>query len=166
MKRPLQQDSTRSTLNLALPLHSIAEEIADLMKPCHPAKPWGPREFFIGIGYHTHNLEGNVLSPESLVIPSYPPPTERIVEDQSFCLEHKHPDGPCEQVNITSGLFSLHASQLKEHKALALASKTAAAFSNALSIAEYVYNQPEISEESRVGLHHLKLDLVAGTNFA
>ena len=29
-----------------------------------------------------------------------------------------------------------------------------------------MYNQPEISQESRVGLHHLKLDLVAGSNFA
>ena len=35
-----------------------------------------------------------------------------------------------------------------------------------LSTAEYVYNQPEISEESRAGLYHLKLDLVAGSNFA
>ena len=29
-----------------------------------------------------------------------------------------------------------------------------------------MYNQPEISEESRVGLHHLKFDLAAGANFA
>ena len=35
-----------------------------------------------------------------------------------------------------------------------------------MPIAEYVYNQPEVSDESRVGLHHLKLDLVAGANFA
>ena len=47
-----------------------------------------------------------------------------------------------------------------------MARKTAEAFSNALSIAEYVYKQPEISEESRVGLHHLNLGLVAGSNFA
>ena len=42
-------------------------------------------------------------------------------------------------------------------------------FSNALSTAAYVYNQPEISEESKAGLHRLKLeklDLVAGSNFA
>ena len=118
----------------------------------------GSREFFMGVGYHTHNLEG-IPSPESLVIPSKPPPTERTVEDQPFCLEHKHP-AVLVNGSITSGLFSLRASQLKEHKALAR--KTAAAFSNALSISEYVYNQPEISEESRVGL---KLDLVAGANF-
>ena len=56
------------------------------------------------------------------------------------------------------------ASQLKEHEAVAR--KTAAALSTALSIAEYVYNQPELSEESRLGLHQIKLDLVAGANYA
>ena len=76
----------------------------------------------------------------------------------------KHPDDPHERIDITSGSFSLHASQLKEHEALAR--KTAVAFSNALSIAEYVYNQPEISEESKADLHHLKLGLVTGSNFA
>ena len=79
-------------------------------------------------------------------------------------MVHKHPDDPRERVDITSGLFSIPASQLKEHEALA--SKTAAAFSNALSVAEYVYNRPEISEESKLGLHHQKLDLVACANFA
>ena len=52
-------------------------------------------------------------------------------------LVHKHPDNPRERVDLSSGLFSFHASQLLEHEALAR--KTAAAFSNALSIAEYVY---------------------------
>ena len=68
------------------------------------------------------------------------------------------------RVDVTSGSFSIPASQLKEHEALAR--KTAAAFSNALSIAKYVYNRPEISEESKIGLHHLKLYLMAGANFA
>ena len=89
MKRPLYHDSARSTINLALPWHTVAEEIADLnlkiinghinkcMKPYHPAKPWSPKEFFMGVGYPTHNLEGYVPYPESLVIPSKPPPTER-----------------------------------------------------------------------------------------
>ena len=89
---------------------------------------------------------------------------ERTAEDQKFCLVHKHPDDPCERIDITSGWFLLHASQLKEHEALAR--KTVAAFNNALTIAEYMYNQPEISEESRVGPHHVKLDLVTGSNFA
>ena len=88
---------------------------------------------------------------------------EQTAKDQPFCLVH-NPDDPREQINITSGSFSLRATQLKKHEALAR--KTAVAFSNALSIAEYVYNQQEISEESRVGLHHLKLDLMAGSNFA
>ena len=62
------------------------------------------------------------------------------------------------------GSFSIQASQLNDHEAIAR--KTAAAFSNALSIAKYVYNQPELSEESRLGLHQIKLDLVAGANYA
>ena len=82
MKHPYYHDPARGTINLALPWHSVAEEIADLnlkiangqlkksMKSCHPAKHWGSREFFTGIGYHTHNMEGYVPSPESPVIPS------------------------------------------------------------------------------------------------
>ena len=121
MKLPFYHDPFRATINLALAWHSVAEEIADLnfkiltgqldkhMKSCHPAKPWGSRDFFSGVGYHTHNLEGYVLSPESLVIPSQPP-MKRTAEDQPFCLVHKHPDDPHEQVDITSRSFSIHAS--------------------------------------------------------
>ena len=70
VKHPLYHDPARSTINLGLPWHSIAEEIADLnlkivnghinkcMKPCHPAKRLGPKEFLTGVGYLTHNLEG------------------------------------------------------------------------------------------------------------
>ena len=43
----------------------------------HPAKPWGPREFSTGSCYYTHNTEVYVPRPESLVIPSRPPSTER-----------------------------------------------------------------------------------------
>ena len=154
MKHPLYHDPARSTINLGLPWHSIAEEIADLnlkivnghiykrMKPCHPAKRLGPKEFLTGIGYLTHNLEGYVLYPESLVIPSKPPPMEQTAKNPLFCLLKKHPDVLREWIEVTSGLFSLHASQLKEHKALAR--KTAAAFSNALSIA----NMCTISQRS------------------
>ena len=89
MKHSYYNDPARATINLPLPWQSVAEEIADLnlkivtgqlnkrMKSCHPAKPWGSRDFFKGIGYHTHNLEGYVPSPESLVIPFKPPSTER-----------------------------------------------------------------------------------------
>ena len=53
MKCPFYHDLARATINLALPWHSVAEEIADLnfkiitgqlnkhMKSCHPSKPWG-----------------------------------------------------------------------------------------------------------------------------
>ena len=108
------------------------------MKSCHPARPWGPKYFFSGVGYHTHNLEGYVPKPESLVIPSRPPPAERAAGDQPFFLVHKHPDNPREGADIYSGSFSIHASQLSEHETLTR--KTSAAFINALSIAEYVYN--------------------------
>ena len=144
MKCPLYHNPARSTISLAVPWHSVAKEIADLnlkivigqlnkrMKSCHPAKPWGSKNIFTGVDYHTHNLEGYVPSPKSLVIPSKPAPTERTPEDQPFCLVHKHPDDPRELVDITSGSFSLHSSQLKEHEALAR--KTAPTLSNALSI--------------------------------
>ena len=68
MQRPLYHDPSRATINLALLWHSVAEEIADpnlkivnghineRMKSSHPAKPWGSKEFFTGIGYPTHNL--------------------------------------------------------------------------------------------------------------
>ena len=126
MKRPLHHDLSRSTINLALPWHSVAEEIADLnlkivtghmnkrMKSCHPVKPWGSRDFFTDLGYQTHNLEGYVPRPEYLDIPSKPHPTEQTAENHPFCLVHKHPDYPRERIDITSGSFSLHASKLKE----------------------------------------------------
>ena len=70
MKHSFYHDPSRTTINLALPWHSSVEEIADCnfnivtgklnkgMKSLNPARPWGPKDFFLGIGYHTHNLEG------------------------------------------------------------------------------------------------------------
>ena len=75
------------------------------MKSCHLAKPWGPKDFFTSVGYPTHNLEGYVPYPESLILPPKPPPTERTVEDQPFCLVQKHPDDHRERVDITLGSF-------------------------------------------------------------
>ena len=86
------------------------------MKSCHPAKPWGAKDFFTGVGYPMHNQEGYVPYPESLILLSKPLPTERTAEDQPFCLVHKHPDEPRERVDIASGSFSIPVSQLKEHK--------------------------------------------------
>ena len=85
IENPVYHALTRAAINLSLPWHSSAVEIADhnfnivtgkLSKPVkllNPAKPWGPKDFFLGIGYHTHNLEGYVPKPESLVISSRPP---------------------------------------------------------------------------------------------
>ena len=131
MQRSLYHDPSRATINLTLPWHSVAEEITDLnlkivnghinkcMKPSHPVKPWGFNVFFTGSGYPTHNLEGLVPYRESLALHTKPPPTERTAEDQPFCRVHKHPDDPHEWIDVTSGSFSLHASQLKEHEAVA-----------------------------------------------
>ena len=104
MKRPVYHYH-RAIINLALSWHSSVEEIADhnfniitgklnfnivttklnkRMKSLNPAAPWGPKDFFSAVGYHTHNLEGYVPKPESLVIPSKPPTTERPAEDQPF----------------------------------------------------------------------------------
>ena len=96
IKRPTYHDPVRASINLALPWHSVAEEIADRnfdivtgklnkrMKSCNPARLWGPKDFLSGVGHYTHSLEGYVLKPESLVILSKPPPTEQTAEDQPF----------------------------------------------------------------------------------
>ena len=47
-----------------------------------------------------------------------------------------------------------------------LTRKTAVAISSALSITEYVNNQPKISDESKASLHHLKLHLVSAFSFS
>ena len=56
------------------------------------------------------------------------------------------------------------ASQLLEEEGLAW--KDAAEASNALSMAEYVYNYPDMPEGAKIVLHQLKLDLVASSNFS
>ena len=159
MQRPLYHNPGKATNNLTLLWHNVANEKADLdlkivnghinkcMKLSRPAKPWGYHDFFTGSGYPTHNLEGLDPYPESLALPTKPPPTEPTAEDQPFCKVHKHPDDPRERINVTSGSFSLSAYQLKEQEAVAR--KTAAAFSNTLSIAEYVYNQPVLDNLSK-----------------
>ena len=128
----------------------------------NPARPLGPKDFFSGVDYHTHNLEGP--KPEYMVISLRPSPAGRTVKDQPFCLVPRHNIDPRVRVDISSGYFSINASQLLDHEDLT--GKTAAAISSALSIAKYVHNQPEISDESKAGLHHLKLDLVSLFNFS
>ena len=72
MNCPAYHHPARVSINLALPWHSIASKIADLnfnivtgklkkrMKSCNAARPWGPKNVFSGVGYHTHNLEGYI----------------------------------------------------------------------------------------------------------
>ena len=94
MNRPPYYDPARASINLALPWHSVTEEIFDLnivtgklnkrIKSCNPPRPWGPKDFFSGAGYHTHNLESYIPKPESLVISFKPPPAERTAEDSHF----------------------------------------------------------------------------------
>ena len=79
------------------------------MKAQHPAMPWGPKEFFTGSGYYIHNTKGYVPKPESLIIPSRPPPAERTAEDQPFFHVPRNPGDPRTRVDISSGSASLTA---------------------------------------------------------
>ena len=99
---PNQQLPTRAAIDLSLPWHSAAVEIADRnfnivmgklskrMKSLNPARPWGPTVTI----YHTCTLEAYVPKPQSLIVPSRPPPAERTAENQPFYLVPRHPDDP------------------------------------------------------------------------
>ena len=58
MQNPVYRAPTRAAINLSLPWHSSAVEIVDRNfnivtgKSLNPAKSWGPKDFFSGIGYH------------------------------------------------------------------------------------------------------------------
>ena len=86
-------------------------------------------------------MEGYIPKPESLTAPSRPPPAERTAKDQPFFYVPRNPD-------ISPG------SDAAEQEVLSR--KKAAAASNALSMAEYIYNNPGMPE----------LDLVSGCNFS
>ena len=73
MGRRLAVYNARAATDLALPWHSStmpkswhrfgnALEIHEAIE--NLAKPWGPKNYFTGIGYYTHNLEGSVPRPE------------------------------------------------------------------------------------------------------
>ena len=152
MRLPVYNAPVKKSIELSLPWHSSSIPIANqnhdivlgklnkFLKNQHQVKPWGPKEFFTGSGYYTHNTEGSVPKPESLIIPSRPPPAERTAKDQPFFHVPRNPDDPQIRVDIFSGLASLTASQLIEQEALSR--KNPAAASNALSMAEYIYNYP------------------------
>ena len=84
-------------------------------------------------------------------------------EDQPFFHVPWNPDDHRTRVDISSGSASLTASQLIELEALSR--KNTAAASNALSMAEYVYNYPVMPEGAKAVLRHLKLDIVSCCDF-
>ena len=128
-----------------LPWHSSTVPIADMnhdivrgklnnsLKPQNPAKPWSPKNFFGGSRYYTHNTQGCLAKPESLVVPSSPPPAQRTAEDQPFFHVPRNPEDPRTRVDISSGSASLSASQLIDQEAMSR--KNAAAATTALSLA-------------------------------
>ena len=75
------------------------------MKNQHPAKPWGPKEFSRALAT-IPIIEGYVPKPETLIIPSRPPPAERPAEDQPFFHVPRNPDDPRTRVDISSGSAS------------------------------------------------------------
>ena len=96
----------------------------------------------MGVDYYSHNTEGYIPRPEFLLVPSRPPSAERTAEDQPFYLVPRHPDEPGVRVDISPLTVSFTASQFIEQDALYR--KNAASSSSAQSVAEYVYNYPEI----------------------
>ena len=133
------------------------------MKPQNPAKPWSPKDFFGGSGYYTHNTQGYLAKPESLVVPSRSPPAECTAEDQSFFHVPRNPEDPRTGVDISSGSASLTASQLIDQEAMSC--KNAAAASTALSLAEYIDNYPGMPEGARAVILLLKLDIISCLNY-
>ena len=122
MRLPAYNAPAKKSIKISLPWHSSTIPIADMnhdivrgkfksLKPQNPAKPWSPKDFFGGSGYYTHNTQGYLAKPESLEVPSRPPPAERTAEDQPFFHVPRNPEDPRTRVNISSG----SASQLMDH---------------------------------------------------
>ena len=127
-------------------------------------KPWSQKDFFGGSGYYTHNTQGYLAKPESLEVPSRPPPAERTADDQHFFHVPRNPEHPRTRVDISSGSASLSASQLIDQEAMSR--KNAAAASTALSLAECIDNYPGMPEGARAAMLLLKLDIVLCMHYA
>ena len=174
----IQKEAARAkkSIEIPLPCHSSTIPITDMnhdivrgklnksLKPQNPAKPWSPKDFFGGSGYYTHNTQGYLAKPESLEVPSRPPPAERTAEDQPFFHVPRNPEDPRTQVDISSGSALLTASQLIDQEAMSR--KNAAAASMALSQAEYIDNYPGMPEGARAVMLLLKLDIISCLNYA
>ena len=176
MRLPAYNAPAKKSIEISLPWHSSTIPIADMnhdivrvklnksLKPQNPAKPWSPKDFFGGSGYYTHNTQGYLAKPESLVMPSRPPPAERTAEDQPFFHVPRNPENPLTRVDISSGSASLTASQLIDQEAMSR--KNAAAASTALSLAEYIDDYPGMPEGARAVMLLLKLDIISCLNYA
>ena len=92
MRLPAYNAPAKKSIEISLPWHNSTISITDMnhdivrgkfnksLSPQNPAKPWSPKDFFGGSGYYTHNTQGYLAKPESLEVPSRPPPAERTAE--------------------------------------------------------------------------------------
>ena len=176
MRLPAYNAPAKKSIEISLPWHSTTIRIADMnhdivrgkfnksVKPQNPSKPWSPKDFFGGSGYYVHNTQGYLAKPDSLVVPSRPPPAERTAEDQPFFHVPRNPEDPRTLVDISSGSASLTASQLIDQEAMPR--KSAAAANTALSLAEFIDNYPGMPEGARAAMLLLKLDIVSFLHYA
>ena len=176
MRLPAYNAPAKKSIEISLPWHSSTIPISDMnqdivrgkfnksLKPQNPSKPWGPKDFFRGSGYYVHNTQGYLAKPDSLVVPSRPPPAERTADDQPFFHVPRNPEDPRTRVDISSGSASLTASQLIDQEAMLR--KSAAAASTALSLAEFIDNYPGMPEGARAAMLLLKLDIVSNLHYA
>ena len=176
MRLPAYNAPAKKSIEISLPWHSSMIPIADMnhdivrgkfnksLKAQNPSKPWSSKDFFGGSGYYVHNTRGYLAKPDSLVVPSRPPPAERTAEDQPFFHVPRNPEDPPTRVDISSGSASLTASQLIDQEAMSC--KSAAAASTALSLAEFIDNYPGMPEGARAAMLLLKLDIVSFLHYA
>ena len=176
MRLPAYNAPAKKSIEISLPWHSSTISIADMnhdivrgklnksLKPQNPSKPWRSKDFFEGSGYYTHNTQGYLAKPDSLLVPSRPTPAERTAEDQPFFHVPRNPEDPRTRVDISSGSASFTASQLIDQEAMSR--KSAAAASTALSIAEFIDNYLGMPEGAKAAMLLLKLDIVSFLHYA
>ena len=147
------------------PMQAVASEPTADVASNYDDTPQGPEDQSEG---EIIGSEGDpavyLAKPESLEVPSRPPPAERTAEDQPFFHVPRNPEDPRSRVDISSGSASLSASQLIDQEAMSR--KNAAAASTALSLAEYIVNYPGMPEGARAAMLLLKLDIVSCLHYA
>ena len=104
MRLPAYNAPAKKSIEISLPLAQLYHSYTDMnhdivrgklnksLKPQNPAQPWSPKDFFGGSAYYTHSTQGYLAKPESLVVPSRPPPAERTAEDQPFFHVPRNPE--------------------------------------------------------------------------